>query len=72
MLKIQPFSYPRDKESPMTMGISTTFNSAEFFFHASFPNCGGGSAVVFQVSNEKKNWLFGVYRGLYYPVMWGL
>ncbi len=26
-----------------------------------------------QLSNEKKGpWLFAVYRGLYYPVMWGL
>ena len=25
-----------------------------------------------EVSNEKKHGLFRVYRGLYYPVIWGL
>ena len=28
-------------------------------------------ASLIDLSNEKKTWLFRVYRGLYYPVMWG-
>ena len=27
------------------------------------------SVQMKQMSNEKKTWLFGVYRGLYYPVI---
>ena len=28
--------------------------------------------VVLHLSNEQNSWLFRVYRGLYYAVMWGL
>ena len=56
------------KDHPMTTGyvVSITMVGDRFC-----PLAGSGGSS-FQMSNEKKTWLVGLYRGLYYPIIWGL